>query len=200
MDDRRGHEPREEDAVFAPARVATRGRPLALVAGVMLAIGGLIAAGALGKDGPGVPGNAGVDSPGAAADDLGPVAQPALAMASRAPRRVPGLPRPGDDTALPALVRLDLNPNGSHLFVHADVFSLERITVVVSLEQLGRIGPTRTVRMPGGSSALLTSANPQFDVLFELSRNATADVWIHADAYAANGDRLGSLRQPVSAR
>jgi hypothetical protein len=78
------------------------------------------------------------------------------------------------------------------------VFSLDAFIVVVSLEDRGRVTATRTVSMPGGSTAFLTGANPRFDVLFDLPADAApGSIWVRANTYDSHGDLVASMREPL---
>ena len=188
MDDRGGRDDRE-GAVFVPAPLRARGRPPILGAGMVLAVGALVVIGALDQlDAPG-PGTAeGVPDASAAAVIVTDTPRPASTRTARAP-----ISAPPDD-----LIKLDLRPDGRHLFVHGDVFSLEAFIVVVSLEDQGVVAETRTVSMPGGSTAFLTDANPRFQARFDMPDEASSgSLWVRANAYDTHGDLILSLRQEV---
>lgn len=190
MDDGRGQGDAPDEAVFTPAPLRSRGRPPILVAGVALVIVALVGAATvdrLGGDGP-------------APDGFEPlVTTPAAGAAgTQPPARISRPPRYSGPTVPPELIRLALRPDGRHLFVHGDVFSLEAFIVVVSLEHQGVVTDTQTVNMPGGSTAFLTDANPRFHARFDMPRRAPAgSVWVRATAFDTDGDLILSLRQPV---
>lgn len=197
MDDRRGLDDAPDEAVFTPAPLRARGRPPILVAGVALVIVALVGAAALGR--------LGGDRPPPAAFEPLVTTSDAVAAGTRTPARTrvpartPG-PRPTGPALVPELIRFDARPDGRHLFVHGDVFSLDAFVVVVALEDRGVITATRTVNMPGGSTAFLTEANPRFMARFDMPRRASAGtVWVRAAAYDTDGDLVVSLRQPVMA-
>lgn len=195
MDDRHGQDIPPDEAVFAPARLRAGGRPPILVAGVALAIAALVGAATL--DGLGrdrsVPGTAvpaaAMTAPAAVAAGVEPTTRTSRSSQSQGPPI---------GTATPELMKIDLRPSGGHLFVHGDVFSLEAFIVVVSLEDRGVVTATRTVSLPGGSTAFLTDANPRFQALFDMpSEPPTGSIWVRANAYDTHGDLILSLRQRV---
>jgi hypothetical protein len=211
MDDRRGHEPQEENTVFAPARVATRGRPLVLVAGVLLAVGGLIGAGALGGADDAASPGAVADAPGAVADDPGASARTDLAVATHSPRRVPGLPRPGDDVAQlagspvaevplltsgPGPIQLQARRNSASMFVHGDVF-VPRVTwVYLSLrDSAGGVVSWASVSVPGAAGPGHGSGPTlRFDVEVAVPPVFTGALWVNANAYDADGELIATIR------
>ena len=146
MDDRRGQHDAPDEAVFTPAPLRPRGRPPILVAGVALVIVALVGAATLDRVGGLRP----------APVEIEPVVMEseAVAIGTQPPARISRPPRSPGLTGVPELIKLDLRPNGRHLFVHGDVFSLEAFIVVVSLEEHGVVTDTQTVSMPGGSTAL----------------------------------------------
>jgi len=191
MDDRRGQDDAPDEAVFTPAPLRPRGRPPILVAGVALVIVALVGAATLDQRGRHRPAPAGFEPLVTTTD--------AVAAGTTRPAGTPR-PRPRGPAGVPELIRLDARPIGRHLFVHGDVFSLDAFTVVVALEDQGVVTATETVRMPGGSTAFLTDANPRFQARFDMPRRAPAgSVWVRANAYDTHGDLILSLRQPVPA-
>jgi hypothetical protein len=187
-DDRRTRGPFEDEAIFAPARLAAGRRTWLPIAAFVLVVAGLIGAGTL------------LDRLDSADHSPAPVAeQPGP---SRAPASTTGAPqRAGPRVARipPALLAIDARPFGSHVFVNGDVFSLDAFLVVVSLEAHDTVTATHKVRMPGGSTAFLTEANPRFLVLFDVP-DAPGQLWIRANAYDARGVLVASLREPVVER
>ena len=122
----------------------------------------------------------------------------AVAAGTQPPARISWPPRSPDLSVVPELMRIDMRPNGRHLFVHGDVFSLEAFIVVVSLEDRGVVTDTVTVSMPGGSTAFLTDANPRFHARFDMPDAAPiGSIWVRANAYDTHGDLILSLRQAV---
>jgi hypothetical protein len=189
MDDRRGQDDAPDEAVFTPAPLRAGGRPPVFLAGAALVIVVLVGAATLDR--------LGGDRPRPAA--FQPLATASAGIpADTAPPARTSRPRPPGLTVVPALIRIDVRPDGRHLFVHGDVFSLEAFIVVVSLEDQGVVTDTQTVNMPGGSTAFLTDANPRFYARFDMPRRAPAgSVWVRASAYDTRGDLVVSLRQPV---
>ncbi len=191
MDDRRGLDDAPDEAVFTPAPLRPRGRPPILVARVALVIVALVGAATLDR--------LGGDGPPPAAFEPLVATSDSVAAGTRAPARTPR-PRSTGPALVPELIRFDARPDGRHLFVHGDVFSLDAFVVVVALEDRGVITASRTVNMPGGSTAFLTEANPRFMARFDMPRRAPAgSVWVRAAAYDTDGDLVVSLRQPVMA-
>ncbi len=193
MDDRRGRGGRLDEATFAPAPLRARGRPPILGAGVAIVIVALVGAAMLDRlgDERSVPGASlpGLSTSAAIAGD-----SPLPTRPSR-PSRPSG---PAIPTIRPQLMKLDLRPDGRHLFVYGDVFSLEAFIVVVSLEDRGVVTDTVTLSMPGGSTAFLTDANPRFQARFDMPAGAPiGSVWVRANAYDTHGDLMLSLRQAV---
>jgi hypothetical protein len=191
MDDRRGQDATSDEAVFMPAPLRPRGRPSILVAGVALVIVALVGAATVDR--------LGGDRPAPAVLEPLETTAGAVAAGTQPPARTPRA-RSRGLTGVPVLIKLDARPNGRHLFVHGDVFSLDAFIVVVSLEDKGVITATETVNMPGGSTAFLTEANPRFHPRFDMPRRAPAgSVWVYANAYDTHGALIVSLRQPVVA-
>jgi hypothetical protein len=191
MDDRPATERDDarEGAVFEPVPLRATGRPPILLAVLLAVIGGAVALGMAGR-----PSESPAPAPlqGAAAAAPSPLAVK-KAPAARTPR-----PRGSPPSAAVKLLQLDLRPDERHLFVHGDVFSLDAFIVVVSLEDRGTVTASRTVSMPGGSTAFLTGANPRFDVLFDLPPDAApGSIWIRANTYDSHGDLVASVREPM---
>jgi hypothetical protein len=188
-DDRRTRGPFEDEAVFAPARLAAGRRTWLPIAAFVLVVAGLIGAGTV------------LDRLDPTDRSVAPVAQQpgpsaGVALATATPPRTTG---PQVARIRPTLLAIDARPFGSHVFVNGDVFSLDAFLVVVSLEAHDTVTATHKVRMPGGSTAFLTEANPRFLVLFDVP-DAPGQLWIRANAYDAHGDIVASLREPVLAR
>jgi hypothetical protein len=185
---------RENDAVFAPARVSgsRSGRILAALA--IVAIGSLIALDALDRE----PAGEVAVAPASRAPAATPRAQ--TVRSSRPPPRA-STPHPGDGTESTTGpdFDLDVRPAGSHLFIHGDVFSLAVSRVRVSLEDsAGHVAATRSVDVPGGSTAFLIGAVPRFDVHFFLPDEVQADGFVvSATALDAKGRRLSTVEQRI---
>ena len=158
---------------------------------VCLALGGLIAVGALDRKPPPSDGVA------AALVSAAPAAPVRLQTAhpSRQPRVSVVPAGPGNSVLL-----LDIRPAGSHLFVHGDVFSLAVTRVAVTIEDAaGRVAQTKAVDVPGGSTAFRLGAVPRFDVHFFLPDEIQADGFIvSATALDAGGHDLATLLQLVA--
>lgn len=193
MDDRRRKDDQPDEAVFAPVPLSARGRPPIILAGVALAIVAAVSAATL----EGVGGDPSIPA-GVVPAVTAVTAPQALAARTELPTRSSRPPRPAQPTVTPELIRLDLRPSGRHLFVHGDVFSMDAFIVVVSLEERGVVTETRTVSMPGGSTAFLTDANPRFQARFDMPQEARVGfLWVRANAYDSHGDLILSLREPV---
>jgi hypothetical protein len=127
---------------------------------------------------------------------ISPTAPVATGLATAKPRRTS---RPATGEAAPALLQVEASPNGTHVFVNGDVFSMAAFRVELSLEAGGTVTATRSVSMPGGSTAFLTGANPRFQVQFDVPAEVGA-LWVNAIAYDVAGVVVASLRQPVRSR
>jgi hypothetical protein len=208
MDDDRDGGSREDGAVFAPTIVRQARGPRVLAALVAIALGGLIAIGALDRG----------STPEMAAVPVatgGPTAslRAQTARSSRAPiaSRLPTTPQersermangmevpasPGNDD----IMSVDIRPAGSHLFIHGDVFSLDVVRVAVSLEDaLGHVAAHRTVDVPGGRTAFMLGAVHRFDVHFFLPDEVQADGFvISTTALDAHGNKIETLMQWVA--
>jgi hypothetical protein len=194
LDDQPRPRAAEDGAVFAPVRVrgARRARILALLA--VGGVGGLVAIGALDR-GAAPPRTATVADATAAAD--APATPAPTAQAFRSSR-----PPPGGSIERPAagVIDLAIQPAGSHLFIHGDVFSLDVARVTVRLEDTaGNVAATTSVDIPGGSTAFRIGAVPRFDVHFLLTDKAQADGFmVAATALDSAGRRLTTLLQLVA--
>ena len=187
----------EDGAVFAPIRVKGTRRPRILASLVIAAVGGLIAIGALDRWAPSPP-------TAVAAASEGPAAT-LVAQATRSSRPPPraSLPTPGpfdgrDGAA--QFIDLDIRPAGSHLFIHGDVFSLDVARVTVRIEDsAGHVAATRSVDIPGGSTAFRIGSVPRFDVHFALADEIQADGYVvSATALDSAGHRLTTLLKLVA--
>ncbi|HWH21174.1 MAG TPA: hypothetical protein VN671_11620, partial [Solirubrobacterales bacterium] len=172
MDDRPDSTTREEGAVFVPTRVRGARGARILASVVIVAVGALIALGAL-------------DRPTESSDVAVAPASEAPAATLRAQTAESSRPRPRasapahpgtHDAALDAVFAFDVRPAGSHLFIHGDVFSLAVTHVRVTLEDAaGHVADRVSVEVPGGSRAFLLGAVPRFDVHFFLPDEVQAD-------------------------
>jgi hypothetical protein len=196
IDDSRGSGSRDEGAVFAPTSVRGARGPRMLAAVVVVALGGLVAIGAFDRQ----------PEPDAVA--AAPTADQRVA-ASELPAPWPRLPRPRGTIGAPGLVqgrfvdsviRIDVRPAGSRLYIHGDVFSLAVATVSVRIEDdLGNVAATQFVGVPGGSTAFWVGAVPRFDVHFFFPDEVQADGYIvAATALDARGHEIATLRQRVA--
>jgi hypothetical protein len=178
-----------DEAVFTTARVGGSPRSWVPAATLALAIVALIASAILAQ----APRQ--TDLPGTAA-----AASPTAALASAPTPARTARPlrtsRPAIDDPGPALLQVEARANGRYVFVNGDVFSMAAFKVVISLEAGDTVTATRTVNLPGGSTAFLTGANPRFQVQFEASAEPGAP-WISATAYDAAGEVVAALHQAV---
>jgi len=186
----------DDGAVFAPIRVKDTRRPRILASLVIAAVGGLIAIGALDREA--VPA-----SPVVAAPPEGPAATLAAraTTSSRPPQASPEVLGPsGGRGGAAQLMDLDVRPAGSHLFIHGDVFSLDVARVTVRLkDSAGRVAATKSVDIPGGSTAFRIGSVPRFDVDFALADEVHADGYVvSATALDSAGHRLMTLLQLVA--
>ena len=196
MDDRPDSTAREEGAVFVPTRVRGARGARILASVVIVAVGALIALGAL-------------DRPTESSDVAVAPASEAPAATLRAQTAESSRPRPRasapahrgtHDAARDAVFAFDVRPAGSHLFIHGDVFSLAVTHVRVTLEDpAGHVAERVSVEVPGGSRAFLLGAVPRFDVHFFLPDEVQADGYvIAATALDAKGHRLATLEQRIA--
>ena len=203
MDDDRGVVG-DDGAVFVATKVRTSRGSRFLAGGVVLALGGLVAIGAVDR-------LITLDQPASGRSTVGPAVAQArsnpVTRASREPttpqersdRFANGIelpPRPPSEE----IVALDLRPAGSHLFVHGDVFSLAVVRVSVHLEdsQGSLVAPAESVKIPGGSTAFRLGAVPRFDVQFSVPDEVMGEgMWIAVTAYAEAGKALITIRQLV---
>ena len=203
VDDDRGAL-REDGAVFVPARVRTSRGSRLLAVGVTLALGGLVAVGAIDR-------LLGSDQTASARASVAPLvaelSSTPVARASRAPttpqersERFNNGMEIAPATQPAEIVALDLRPAGSHLFVHGDVFSIAVVRVSVDLEdgQGSLVAAPASVKIPGGSTAFRIGAVPRFDVQFSVPDEVMGEgMWIAVTAYGDTGNRLGTVRQLV---
>jgi hypothetical protein len=188
----------EDGAFFAPVRVNGARRPRILASLVVVAIGGLVAIGALER--------------GAAPPQTATVANASAAPAASVPVPTPrsSRPRPQASGQAPGTVdgrggdmryiELAVRPAGSDLFIHGDVFSLDVARVTVRLEDsAGHVAATKAVDIPGGSTAFRIGAVPRFDVHFLLADKVQADGFmVSATALDSAGRKLTTLLQMVA--
>jgi hypothetical protein len=187
----------EDGAVFAPVRIRGARRPRILASLVILAISGLVAIGALDR---------GAAPPGTATG-AGAAEAPAASGAAPTPHSTPNRPRASGPVsgAVDALgggaryMELAIRPAGGDLFIHGDVFSLEVARVSVRLEDpAGNVAATRSVDIPGGSTAFRIGSVPRFEVHFTLGDDAQAvGFMISATALDSAGRRLTTLLQLI---
>jgi hypothetical protein len=195
MDDDRGAA-REDGAVFAPAQVRTSRGPRLLAVGVALALGGLVAIGAVDR-------LISPDQPASARVTEGPIVAQGHSTPTPPPNRSKRFingPEIAPRQTPEEVVALDLRPAGSHLFVHGDVFSLAVVRVSVDLEDSrgSHVTATESVQIPGGSTAFRLGAVPRFDVQFSVPDEVMGEgIWIAVTAYGEAGKALGTVRQLV---
>ena len=178
-----------DEAVFATARVAGARRSWLPAVTLLLAVAALIGSAILAAA------NGRTDRPDAAAL-VSPPAPAATVIETANPRHT-SPPTTGE--APPALLHVEARPNGRYVFVNGDVFSMAAFRVVISLEADDAVTATRSVNLPGGSTAFLTGANPRFQVQFDVPAEGGA-LWIQAIAYDVGGVVVAWLRQPVPSR
>ena len=189
----------DDGAVFAPVRVKGTRRPRILAALVIVAVGGLVAIGALDR-GDAKPQSVAIadatDAP--AATRPAPTRRPSRPPTPRASIQVSGSVDGRGGSA--QFIDLDIRPAGSHLFIHGDVFSLDVARVTVRLEDsAGNVAATKSVDIPGGSTAFRIGAVPRFDVHFLLADEVQADGFmVSATALDSGGRRLATLLQLVA--
>lgn len=170
-----------DGAVFAPTVVRKARGPRALAGIVVVALGALVAIGALDRGGTPEPNGVAI------ATDVAPVTP--APSAQRGPAIFDGL------------VQLDLRPAGSRLFVHGDVYSLNVVVVVLSIEDAaGHVADQRSVHLQGGSTAFRLGANTRFDALFDVPDELMGEgLWVHADAYDTRGRIVEAQQQLIIA-
>jgi hypothetical protein len=198
LDDQPRPESTEGGAIFAPVRVRATRRPRIRALLVIVAVGGLVAIGALDR-GAAAPGTATVaDGTNRAAASVPTPAPHSTQPRPRASAQVPvTVDAPGDGARF---VDLDVRPAGGDLFIHGDVFSLDVARVTVTLEDsAGNVAATRSVDIPGGSTAFRIGSVPRFDVHFTLADEVQAHGFmVSATAIDSAGRRLTTLLQLVA--
>ena len=177
-----------DGAVFAPTRVETSQGHRILASIVLLALAGLIGIGALDR---------------AAAPDFA-----SIAIASQGPIPTRSSPAASIPASVPfrklvgpaQYFELDIRPAGSDLFIHGDVFSIAVSRVTVRLQDsAGNVAATRSVDVPGGSTAFRIGAVPRFDVHFVYRGVSDAGRFvISVTAFDAGGHRLSISVLPVA--
>ena len=195
MDDRSDSAARDDGATFAPARVRSSRAPRILASVVVVAVGAMIAVGALDR---GPDGDSAVVTP--ASEAPAATVRVQTAQSSRPPPRPTSRPlASAAGSPNGQIFDLDVRPAGSHLFIHGDVFSLEVSRVRVRLEDAaGHVAATRAVDLPGGSTAFLIGAVPRFDVHFFLPDEIQADGFVvSATALDGKGHRLATVEQRI---
>jgi hypothetical protein len=185
MDDQPRPDAAEDGAVFAPVRVTGGRRPRILASVVVVAIGGLIAVGAFDR--------------GAAPPQAASIADATAAANPTATARPTAQAFRSSEAPAAQLMDLAIRPAGPDLFVHGDVFSLDVARVTVRLEDSsGDAAQTKSVDIPGGSTAFRIGAVPRFDVHFLLATEVQADGFIvSATALDAAGRSLTTLLQQI---
>ena len=107
----------------------------------------------------------------------------------------------GQESPAGSVIRVDVTPDGRHLFVHGEVLTNRVMLVVVSLrDRLGRTSEIRSVDIPGGSTAFRLGAVDRFDVQFDrpLPKDAAgATIWV--TCYDRFGAVVGSAEVEVPA-
>lgn len=185
MDDQPRPEAADDGAVFAPVRVKGERRPRVLALLVIAGVGVLVAIAALDRGG--VPPQAAAVADATAAANAPATARP-TAQAFRSSK-----------APVAQVIDLAIRPDGSDLFIHGGVFSLDVARVTVRLDDpSGNVAATKSVDIPGGSTAFRIGAVPRFDVHFLLATGVQADTFmISAVAIDSTGRRLMTLLQPI---
>ena len=187
-DDDPGRGATEDGAFFAPIRVKGTRRPRILASLVFAGVG------ALDRKTPSASSAVAGASEGPSATQGAQATRPNRPP-PRASLEVPGRLDGGDAASLMNLV---VTPDGSDLFIHGEVFSLDVARVSVRIEDpAGHVAASRSVEIPGGSTAFRIGAVPRFDVLFALPAEIQADGYVvSATALDSAGRRLTTLMQP----
>jgi hypothetical protein len=203
-DDDRGSAIRQDGAVFAPASVRPGRRPGFVAVGIVVALGGLVAVGALDRLAGRDESQSGHDGMLPPAAEVRPTPEPLVSRAPTTPQertdRFVNGPEVPPDLPPTGVLALDLRPAGSHLFVHGDVFSLDVARVSVDLEDSGGslVTARESVEIPGGSTAFRLGAVPRFDVQFSVPDEVMGEgMWIAVTAYSDAGSTLATVRQLV---
>ena len=189
----RGSGVREDGAVFAPVQVRKARSPRILASVAVVALGGLIAIGAFDR----------LNQPGSSNAEIAALpsaAAPVPTQATRSSRPPPRGPRPISPGRTGALIALDVRPAGSHLFVHGDVFALDIASIRVRLEDAaGHVAATKSIVIPGGSTAFLLGAVPRFDAHFFLPDEIQGDGYIvAATAIDKGGKAMFTITKSVA--
>ena len=192
-------DPRAPDgAVFAPAKVRPPRGSRALAGIVVVALGGLVAIGALDRGTTPAPNPVAV-----ATSHLSATPLPSTRRSSR-PQPLGAVGSSGarpEPVPFDGLVQLDLRPAGSRLFVHGDVYSLKVTVVVLSIEDAaGHVAAVRSMHLQGGSTAFRLGANTRFDALFDVPDELMGEgLWVRANAYDTKGRIIDAQQEPVVA-
>jgi hypothetical protein len=188
---------RNDGAVFQATAVRSGGGSRVVVGLVALGAGALVLVATLEPTPP--------PSPLAAAQaTTGPAAfadpTPSPRPRRTSPPATSGGVRPGPMGGAAAVMAVDLRPAGSHLFVHGEVYSLRVETVIVTLlDVAGHVAETRSLLIPGGSTAFRLGAVPRFDVHFAVPDEMLADgLVIEAHAIDERGEHVALVRAPVT--
>ena len=194
LDDRDDSAAHRDDAVFAPTRVRGPRGPRALASIVVVALGALVAIGALERQPTAETSSVDGRTNGPVA--IGPVRPTATVLETG--RTVQRSNRFTNDPIVPTF-DLDVRQAGSHLFIHGDVFSLAVARVSVTLEdEAGNISATKAVEVPGGSTAFRLGAVPRFDIHFFLPDEVAADGFVVlATALDSAGHPLATTEERV---
>jgi hypothetical protein len=195
MDDRRDIEPGAgedgaqgqdpDEAIFSTVRVRAPLRAPLAAAALILTVGGIVLAGAVG---------------GQSRTRGGPsTSAPALAAASTPPLTPHARVR-ASVTPVPPLMALDSHRDGGYLFVHGDISTWTAIAVIVSIRDAsGNTLAIETVDMPGGSAALALGPVSRFYVAFRVPAEGGRATSVQANAYDRTGKRIASLEQQLEA-
>ena len=196
LDDRLDSAAHEDGAVFAPARVRGTRSPRILASVALVALGALIAIGALDRQAEPGGTTAIAASPAPAA-----TFRVQTARSSRPPPRASlGPPGITHGPAIDSVIRIDVRPAGSHLFIHGEVFSLAvaRVSVMVE-DSAGHVAARRAVEVPGGGAAFRLGSVPRFDVHFFLPDEVQADGFVvSATALDRAAHTLATMRELVA--
>ena len=200
---RPGREP--ESASFETVRVAVRRtRPPFFVFGFLATVAALVVVGVGGQ----LPAGPASASPGAVdAASAGAAGPSALAPTPRLPfPGASGDPLPVGSpgvaqilTSGPGPIQIVARRYAQGIFVHGDVF-VPRVTwVFVSLQDdEGRVAGWASVSVPGAAGpGVGNGPSLRFDVEVAVPDAYDGRLWIQANAYDANGERVASTRFPV---
>lgn len=196
-DGRSGREP--ESASFEIARVPSRrASPPIFILGFLAVVGAIVAVGVGG-------GSSGQPSFPPVAFDSPVVTAAPTSSPSPAPTSPSVRPFGSTGTQVYASgtgpIELQARRLSTSMYIHGDVFVPQVTWVFVSLQDdIGRVAGWASVSVPGAAGpARDKGPNLRFDVEMAVPDGFSGRLWLHANAYDADGIQMASTRLEVSA-